>query len=574
MKLDTQNAILIVLCLVLLLGVFTLSANAATISEDVDPLSVGLGIYPSRGSTSVSSTLSVMPQVVEYDGTQSLLADGTYVGSLNNNGYYAMVSDNPLPCFACGILGYTRIISLANFNGVIGLASANAGPSYFSAPAKRSDFGYDFWMWTFPSAETFGNYLPQYDSLSSAMDDIQRLTYSNVGFLEIEQVYSGQSQEGFTSGTPFAVNGSSTNYAFRSDSSDVYCFAFYSENRYVSCFVSHSSTSVIFGSIANTSGNNLPLSLTYQSSLYYNHGPYGNPVSTVPVYSSLNDGLSAFMNYTPEPEPVPASLEYSLPPGNIIYIPIASGQGTTSYTLTTTYYMAFGNNDTSRINQVVTVRSALPSSTNNVAPSSPLIPWTNNGNLNLLGMSSNKIYQSTIPSNLAGQYLVIVNPLTMPSQTGLIGGDTYTNGNINISVSAVGGTPYVYPMSERLILNYGDDIGSESTYGDDPYTYTVDPDTGEITWTDPEGGNSAPVSGGQNPMPTPNTIFDWLRNISQQFSDFLKGPVQAVQVVVSAIRDFMSSFTQLYSWLPSPVYSLITSALMIALTIGVIKIFV
>lgn len=322
--------------------------------------------------------------------------------------------------------------------------------------------------------------------------------------------------------------------------------------------------------------------LTLDSGLYEGYYFKGTSASNytlaeMPTYTTLADGQAALLSWIADPTPPapPTPFEYTLPPGNVAYIPIPTGQSSAiTYTLTTTYYMAFGNNDTSRINQVVTVMSALPSSTNNLAPSSPKIPWTNNGNVNLLGVSANKIYQGSIPTNYGGHYLVVVNPMTMSSQPGLIGGDTYTNGSINISVSAVSGSPHIYPMSESLTITPGDGIGSESTYGDTGYTYEIDPETGEIIWTDPDGGSGAPVAGGNNPMPSPNTIFDWLRNISQQFSDFLRGPVQAVQVVVSAIRDFMGSFTQLYQWLPSPVYSLITSALMIALTIGVIKIFV
>lgn len=319
-----------------------------------------------------------------------------------------------------------------------------------------------------------------------------------------------------------------------------------------------------------------PFDLEPYNDMYFNYLPAFPKNSRYTYYiDNVFDTMEEAYNYAKTLLPPVTSFQYSLPPGNVAYIPIPSGQSSAiTYTLTTTYYMAFGNNDTSRINQVVTVMSSLPSSTNNVAPSSPKIPWTNNGNVNLLGVSANKIYQGSIPANYGGQYLVVVNPMTMPSQTGLIGGDTYTNGSINISVSAVSGSPHIYPMSESLTITPGDGIGSESSYGDSGYTYEIDPETGEIIWTDPEGGSSAPVAGGNNPMPSPNTIFDWLRNISQQFSDFLRGPVQAVQVVVSAIRDFLGSFTQLYQWLPGPVYSLITSALMIALTIGVIKIFV
>lgn len=377
-------------------------------------------------------------------------------------------------------------------------------------------------------------------------------------------------------------DGSYQYYAVTS-SSGLYAFTYKQGSSYFVCLVSESSgTSYTLQYCSLNDPNNVVTSRSYNlsyldtsTSLYYYQSALGLTSVSLPVYSSFSEGASAVREFIDNPPDNTSTLEYSLPPGNVAYIPIPRGQSSAiTFTLTTTYYMAFGNNDTSRINQVVTVMSALPSSTNNVAPSSPKIPWTNNGNVNLLGVSANKIYQGSIPTSYGGQYLVVVNPMTMPSQTGLIGGDTYTNGSINISVSAVSGSPHIYPMSESLTITPGDGIGSESSYGDTGFTYEVDPETGEIIWTDPEGGSSAPIAGGNNPMPTPNTIFDWLRNISQQLSDFLRGPVQAVQVVVSAIRDFMGSFTQLYQWLPSPVYSLITSALMIALTIGVIKIFV
>lgn len=367
-------------------------------------------------------------------------------------------------------------------------------------------------------------------------------------------------------------------YKANSNVANTYVFAYpRSDNagEYNFCFVNTSTFRVNSGITGNyTPSSDAPLNPVYN--VYYALTSLSLTFSSVnvPIYGSAGEGLADIGQYLGVYTP-PSEFEYTLPPGNVAYIPIPRGQTQNiSYTLTTTYYMAFGNNDTSRINQVVTVMSTLPSSTNNLAPSSPIIPWTNNGNVNLLGISANKIYQGTIPVSYGGQFLVVVNPMTMPSQSGLIGGDTYTNGSINISVSAAQGSPYIYPMSEALTITPGNGIGSESSYGDSGYTYEIDPETGEIIWSDPYGGNEAPVAGGNNPMPTPNTIFDWLRNISQQLSDFLRGPVQAVQVVVGAIRDFMGSFTQLYQWLPSPVYSLITSALMIALTIGVIKIFV
>lgn len=280
------------------------------------------------------------------------------------------------------------------------------------------------------------------------------------------------------------------------------------------------------------------------------------------VYSSLQSAVSDLSASTPITS---TSLQYSLPPGNAIYIQVPQGA---SYTLKTRMpESVLGTNHYPGNNQVITLVQSLPSGGS--APSSPLIPWQQDGALSVLGLSRNAIYQGT---NASSGYLCIVNPLYY---SGTANGpyEFLSNGSIDISVDSQTGF-VVYPLDSSLGFTSGLGINVDTSILDNPYTGEIDPETGVIIWQDSNGGTSAPTTGGGNLVSTSETIFDFLRNIGDEISTFLKGPIQAIQVVVSAVRDFLSSFTQLYMWLPSPVYNLITSALMIALTIGVVKIFV
>lgn len=290
--------------------------------------------------------------------------------------------------------------------------------------------------------------------------------------------------------------------------------------------------------------------------------------SQIPRFTTFNEAIDSFATYIDNPVPPPSSgssLQYSLPPGNAIYIQVASGA---SYTLRTRMpESVLGSNHYPGNNQVITLVSSLPSG--GTAPISPLIPWQQEGALSVLGLSRNASYTGT---NASSGYLCIVNPLYY---SGTANGpyEFLSNGSIDITIDTQQGF-VVYPLDSSLGFTSGLGVSVDTEILDTPFTGSIDSETGEIVWQDSNGGSLAPTTGGGNLVSTSDTIFDFLRNIGDEISTFLKGPIQAIQTVVSAIREFLGSFTQLYMWLPSPVYNLITSALMIALTIGVIKIFV
>lgn len=344
----------------------------------------------------------------------------------------------------------------------------------------------------------------------------------------------------------------------KSDSPDTYAFLV-GDSAYV--FACPTSATVTY-EVTNTYLRQLS---EYSNGLYYTYRPsqtyqYINP--TVPVFNSLEEGLSSLSVQLG----LTASLNYSLPPGNIAFIRLPSAG--ISYTLRTRMpESVLGANHYPGNNQVITIVNSLPSGGR--APSTPLIPWTQDGPLSVLGLSRNAVYSGI---NASAGYLCIVNPLYY---SGTANGpyEFLSNGSIDITVSHQNGI-YVYPLDSTLGFTSGLGISVDTDILNDQYSGIVDPETGEITWTDSFGGSNSPSTGGGNLVDTSETIFDFLRNIGDEFATFLKGPINAIKVVVNSIREFMVSFVQLYQWLPSPVYNLITSALMIAITIGVIKIFV
>lgn len=343
----------------------------------------------------------------------------------------------------------------------------------------------------------------------------------------------------------FYVAGSPTSGVFLASQTRNASYHIYNDGRYsnFSCNQNDTTTGLYYSQYSSTSALN----------------------PDIPSYSSLSSGLAAVLDYINNPNGPSNSLTYSLPAGNAIYIQVPQGA---SYTLKTRMpESVLGSNHFPGNNQVITLVQSLP--TGGSAPTSPLIPWQQDGALSVLGLSRNAVYEA---SSASSGYLCIVNPLYY---SGTANGpyEFLSNGSIDISVDMQTGF-VVYPLDSSLGFTSGLGVNVDTTILDNPYTGEIDPETGEIIWQDSDGGTTAPTTGGGNLVSTSETIFDFLRNIGDEIATFLKGPIQAIQTVVSAIREFLGSFTQLYMWLPSPVYNLITSALMIALTIGVIKIFV
>lgn len=383
--------------------------------------------------------------------------------------------------------------------------------------------------------------------------------------VQVDVVYSNQTN--FNQG--FLVGNNSTRdiYVFLASDIDTYAFSvgnyIYLCSTELNSFYHGSEISAVPGTQHNISINYYVGTTNYKVSSGLNL-----PVQYVPSYSSVQDGVNAVdeaINSQPTPTPT-SSFSYSLPPGNVAYIEMGSSSAIKLSMDFPELSNSFGT-PFSKANSAYALVDSLPVVGSSVV-SGTVIPWAKSGRLNLIGQTSEAAFGPIGP--IATRYVAVINPSYYDHV--LVTGSYMQNPPIQIEALNVLSIQ-VYPLQSDFFFN--NDTGQVSTtIAGDAYTGDVDSETGDIYWTDPDGGSSAPALGGNNLPVAGNSIFDTLRNIASDFSEFLKGPVSAIRVVVSSIREFMGTFSQLYTWLPSPVYNLITSALMIALTIGVIKIFV
>lgn len=383
--------------------------------------------------------------------------------------------------------------------------------------------------------------------------------------VQVDVVYSNQTN--FNQGFLVGNNSIRDIYVFLASDIDTYAFSvgnyIYLCSTELNSFYYGSEVSAVPGTQHNISINYYVGTTNYKVSSALNL-----PVQYVPSYSSVQDGVNAVdeaINSQLTPTPT-SSFSYSLPPGNVAYIEMGSSSAIKLSMDFPELSNSFGT-PFSKANSAYALVDSLPVVGSSVA-SGTVIPWAKSGRLNLIGQTSEAAFGPIGP--IATRYVAVINPSYYDHV--LITGSYMQNPPIQIEALNVLSIQ-VYPLQSDFSFN--NDTGQVSTtIAGDAYTGDVDSETGDIYWTDPDGGSSAPALGGNNLPEAGNSIFDTLRNIASDFSEFLKGPVSSIRVVVSSIREFMGTFTQLYTWLPSPVYNLITSALMIALTIGVIKIFV
>lgn len=306
-------------------------------------------------------------------------------------------------------------------------------------------------------------------------------------------------------------------------------------------------------------------------------------VLPMPLYSSRDEAMAALADICENGIPPAADLHelsYTLAPGNAIYIDISGSDFNDVYLYCKHSY--FSSNGSFKYNdQYIGYADSLPSETASYPlAGSSLISWNPARPYDLFGRTNNGSYYSSV-NDSNGKYLVISNPAYI-SNTSALGNpengfslDQYTlNGAIDISVDqAVDFKVFGLSSSAKFV----DGVSSvDTTTNGSSWSGTLDSSTGTwVTTNDQTGEAGYPTPGGSNsPDSATTSIFDWLQNIANQISSFFSGSVGAISTLVSSASDFFHSLSGLYSWLPSPVYSVLISALIIAITIGVIKVFI
>ena len=173
-------------------------------------------------------------------------------------------------------------------------------------------------------------------------------------------------------------------------------------------------------------------------------------------------------------------------------------------------------------------------------------------------------------------WTVIYNPVYKSVSIGANANDP-DSFNGPITVSGTIGEFRLYPLSSGL--SSSGIIGDGSS--DDFIDVMIYPETGEPVYTDPFGNVvSPPSAGGHTALPEAASNTSLIQRIVGILSDLVNRiegifsvAYQAISNLVGLAGPFVSKLSALYSWLPAPVLSALSSAMILAITIGVLKVF-
>lgn len=141
------------------------------------------------------------------------------------------------------------------------------------------------------------------------------------------------------------------------------------------------------------------------------------------------------------------------------------------------------------------------------------------------------------------------------------------------------GTVKLYPLTSMAAVGQGQTID----VGNDDSENVGSGDISNGTWTNGDGNVFTPPQGGgngtgssQNPLEAISSTVEHLGEVLNQFvaglSTILTVPVEAIQTLINNGSAFVSQLSGLYSWLPTQVYSTLTSAIILCITVGVLKV--
>lgn len=306
----------------------------------------------------------------------------------------------------------------------------------------------------------------------------------------------------------------------------------------------------------------------------YQYSNAGNQTVYVPSYDSDSAAQEALVELYLNGgnggcgETSSNSFNYSLPAGNIAYVQFNNSFDSFALqcTMPTTSY-AIGSSPWPESNQYYGFASSLPSGS--FTPPTTKIDWTRNGRTTLAGVTSNAVFNYGPHHPTSGNYLVIYNP----AYYGGTNNGPYefmNNGAINIQASNVVSIK-VYQLDSQLTqINPGGNLDIDTTLTGVDYDGEFDEETGDIVWANGE----QPIDGGGNlPTSSESGFQSFLSNLVQKIVNVFAPAQQAIQTLANAVSNFSTWMYSLYIWLPAPVLNLLTSAITLAIIIGVIKVF-
>lgn len=308
--------------------------------------------------------------------------------------------------------------------------------------------------------------------------------------------------------------------------------------------------------------------------------------STLTPFESLEDAVSACYDLLQDSPNhgggyTPTEVSFRLDPGNVAYIEMADLNQTVTLGATFSSYSALfqsygsyfpGNQLYKAGMNYPQVGDILPGATPNQ------IPWQKSewGAENILGQTKTAVANITVSSNL----LMIYNPYYRGDDSGA----SYTSGEVNpaiiITSSGIARNGVrVYNLKDHFSTvndQYYFGIGS-SLPTDDYYQSQNDPNASDpsITgWTDKNGDpTTAPGVTPYNSPPENDSLADVISGFISNITGLFTAGHDAIKTLAENAAEFVSHLGELYSWLPSQVLAVLTSAIILAIIIGLLKVF-
>lgn len=409
-------------------------------------------------------------------------------------------------------------------------------------------------------------------------------------------------------GQPFPQIGAlnSTNYQQGFHAYDSYYFSTNTDRDVVGFFVgnyefycvSTSSAAPVFAYYGSGSTRTVYLNGNHQATgLYYAQYAYGLNGATkyAPNFSSLDAGMSAaklFFEYEMNPTDT-QTYRFSVPAGWVAYIQLEDPAQDIDISATMFQNSALIGTNGSYWPSNATIRdgASYPSAgTQFPVSGAQTIRWFKDagGSTNLLGQTkaARSTFQAT--SNLVEIYNPYHTGSTVGDSTEAATSWLAGDPNPNLTVTVTGLSPNgirMYPLSDRMDVSADSDSFIVSGSNDDYTDYVEssnqppenpDPENPQpvISWKTPGGDPTpAPTPGGENEPIQSASIADILNNFLNRFTSLFTEGFDAIRNLSENASQFVSRLSSLYAWLPPQILGVLTSAIILAIIVGVLKVF-
>lgn len=375
----------------------------------------------------------------------------------------------------------------------------------------------------------------------------------------------------------------SSNYlaGVNSNNQSVYFTSYYPNNAALAFFKDGSTFVPIivgkdsYGVSSIINGTERPLTrydISFNGSTYYGYSaPLLSSVSdsSLGYFSTESSAISACVNLllSSFPSEGRRNVLYYMPSGNIAYVHVTDYS--TQALLNVHLDNPISSSSLSALNMRYGWASDLPSGSLPSASSLTPIPWEPFGSTNLVGQYSSAQYSVDL-SGHSGEWLVVYNPFQSDFRSGVIPDgafQTTVNPDIMINVTNISGMK-VYGLTQSLDPSTG-------AFSDTPSgaEWTLDQNSNGNVFTDSSGNSGSPVQGGGGNSVSTTNFWSWLNAQFESLKNLFATGHDTIQTLVGYGSDFMTSISNLYAWLPAPVYSVLCASLILVIIVGVVKVF-